>query len=201
MVPVNVSWSDLLLEVDDGWLNSVVCKIRCVSPACVRNTYRPSYFSSCQHNLRRLLCDQHPIPSDTFPKRSGHSSLFCYYIFDLSEEIFLCSRFNYSARVLFNCFARVNCFARNLFNCFARIWFNFFARNYTLIFLIFAESDLKIFLSPIFLLLWVYTITINGNVGNVIEMCRTLFWIRCTCFWFLVKTINISLQVLVRCMQ
>ena len=32
VVPVNVSWSGRLLEVDGGWLNSGVCPIFCISP-------------------------------------------------------------------------------------------------------------------------------------------------------------------------
>ena len=39
-----------------------------------------------------------------FPKCSGHSSWFWWYIVDTSEEIFFCSRFNLFARVLFNFF-------------------------------------------------------------------------------------------------
>ena len=46
-----------------------------------------------------------------------------------------------------------------------------------------------------FFLLWGYTITINGNFHNIIEMCSTLSQIRCTSFWFLVTTGNIGLQV------
>ena len=48
VVMVNVSLSGRLIEVDDHWLNIVVRKILCVSPECVRNTYRPSYLSSSQ---------------------------------------------------------------------------------------------------------------------------------------------------------
>ena len=48
VVMVNVSLSGRLIEVDYHWLNIVVRKILCVSPECVRNTYRPSYLSSSQ---------------------------------------------------------------------------------------------------------------------------------------------------------
>ena len=81
VVPVTVSRSGCLLEVDDGWLNSGVCPIWCVSTDCVNNTYRPSYFSSWQQDLGLLFCACHPIPSDTFPKRSGQ--LWYWYIFEV----------------------------------------------------------------------------------------------------------------------
>ena len=105
--------------------------------------------------------------------------------------------------VLLNCFAHVNCFARNsfnliacdLFNWFARVWFNCFPRNYTFICRIFVERDLMIFLtiflSPILFLLWVYTTTINGNASNVIEMCSTMFRICCTNFGLFITNIYI----------
>ena len=87
-------------------------------------------------------------------------------------------------------------FAHNLFNCFARVWFFFFAHNYTLILFIYVQRNLMIFLkillSPIFILLWVYTITIDSNVCNVFEMYSVLFRKHCTFFLFLVTTINIS---------
>ena len=132
------------------------------------------------------------------------------------------------ARIFFNCFARVNCFdcdlfnfivwhlfnffARVLINCFALVWFNFFARNYTLICIIFVERYhmiflalifidryhtifLTIFLSPILFLLWCYDITIKVNVCSVIKMCSILFRIRCTTFGFFMTTINMFSHV------
>ena len=88
---------------------------------------------------------------------------------------------------------------RDLFNGFTRAWFNCFACNYTLICLIFSEMDLTIFLTitlfPIFLLLWVYTITIDGNVCNIIEMCRIMFQICCTDFGFFMTTISMFSHV------
>ena len=108
-------------------------------------------------------------------------------------------------------------FSRNLFNFIARVWFNcfvhvsfyVFSRSYTLIFHIFVERDfiifltifLTIFLSPTLFIFWGYAITINGNVINAVEMCITLFHIRWMSLWFLVKNINISLQVSVGCTQ
>ena len=87
----------------------------------------------------------------------------------------------------------------NLFNCFARVWYNCFARNYNLIWLIFFERDITIFLniliSPILFLLWGYTITIDGNVHNVIEMCSTMLRICCTTLGFFMTTINMFLNV------
>ena len=43
----------------------------------------------------------------------------------------------------------------------------------------------------ILFLLWNYTSTIDSNVCNFLEMCSALFWICCTSFSFLMKTINI----------
>ena len=48
---------------------------------------------------------------------------------------------------------------------------------------------LNIFLSTI-CFLWSYTITINVNVCNAIEMYSSMFCIRCTTFVFFMKTIN-----------
>ena len=85
----------------------------------------------------------------------------------------------------------------------------FLARHYTLILLILVERDLTILLeiflmiliSPIFFLLWGYTITIEGNFHSIIEIYSTLSRIRCTSLWFLVTTVSIGYQVLVRCTQ
>ena len=96
-----------------------------------------------------------------------------------------------------------NFIARSWFNFIACVWFNCFARNYTLIFLIFVKRDLtiflKIFLSTIFFILQSYTITIDSKVWYNIEMCSTLFRIRFTSFLLLVTSINISLQLSVCC--
>ena len=90
-------------------------------------------------------------------------------------------------------------FCSQFFNFFACVWYNCFAHNYTLICLIYVERDLMIFLtiflSAIFFLLWGYTIPINGNVFNVIEMCSTMFWIHCTTFGLFITTINMFLNV------
>ena len=73
---------------------------------------------------------------------------------------------------------------------------------YLAIILLFASFSLKRYddlpLSHIFFL-WGYIITISSNVCNVFKMWSTLFRIRCMYFGFVVKTINISLQVLVYC--
>ena len=59
-------------------------------------------------------------------------------------------------------------------NIFACVLFNCFARNYTIIFFIFSERNLMIFLaiflSPIFSLLWGCTITIDVNGQYVFEI-------------------------------
>ena len=100
-------------------------------------------------------------------------------------------------------------FARNLFNFIARIWLNccvcvwlnFFYRNHTLICLIFVEWDLMFFLtillSPIVFLLWGYTISINSNFFNVIEMCSAMFWIWFMTFGLFITTRNMFSYVLV----
>ena len=73
-------------------------------------------------------------------------------------------------------------FVRNLFNfiarvwvnCFARVWFNFFdsvncfARNYTLIFLVFIVSNLTIFLT-------IFLSTIFFFCGVIISLLRLMF--------------------------
>ena len=103
------------------------------------------------------------------------------------------------ARVLFKIFAR------NLFNFIAFVWFNCFACYYTIICLILAKMNLviflKIFLSPIFFLLWSYTITIDSNGCTVIEVFSTLFWIHCTYLLFFVPMIDVRSQVFVCCTQ
>ena len=73
VVPVTVSQSSRLFEVDDAWLNSGVRMILCVSPECVCDTYRPYYFSSRKHDLSQLFRTYHPITSETFSEQSGHS--------------------------------------------------------------------------------------------------------------------------------
>ena len=117
--------------------------------------------------------------------------------------------FNIFAFVLLNCCAHINCFTCNFFNCFAhvwhncfvRIWYNCFACYYTLIWLIFVKRGLikflTIFLSPILLPLWVYTITIDIDVRNSIGMCSILFQIRCRTFGLFTTVINIFVHVLV----
>ena len=50
-----------------------------------------------------------------------------------------------------------------------------------------------------FFILWSYNITIVCNILKIIEMCITMFQIRCMYLWFLLKTTKISLQVSVRC--
>ena len=73
-VTVALSRSGYLFDVDDGWLNSNVRLIFYVSLECVRDTYRPSCFSIWQQHLSQLFRAHYPIPSDTFPKKSGHLS-------------------------------------------------------------------------------------------------------------------------------
>ena len=73
------------------------------------------------------------------------------------------------------------------YNRFARVWYNCFASQlYSYMPLIFIEKDLMIFLtiffSHILFILWGYTITIDGNIRKIIEMCSTMFRIRCTTF-------------------
>ena len=46
VVPITVSQSGLLLGVDNGWFNSGVSVILCVSPAWVCDIYIPFYLSS-----------------------------------------------------------------------------------------------------------------------------------------------------------
>ena len=141
--------------------------------------------------------------------------------FAFSALIFLLAFFNCFAHVncfsgdLFNCFAHVNCFAHgplnfivsnlfnfivcDLFNFITRNLFNCLAHNYTLIYLIFVERDIMIFMNiliaPILFLMWGYNITIDGNVCNVIEMCSTMFCIRCTTFGLFMRTINMFLHI------
>ena len=78
---------------------------------------------------------------------------------------------------------------------------HFFPRNYTLICLIFVEWDLMFFLtillSPIVFLLWGYTISINSNFFNVIEMCSAMFWIWFMTFGLFITTRNMFSYVLV----
>ena len=110
--------------------------------------------------------------------------------------------------MLFIFFAHINFFPticsiffHDLFNFFARILYNIFAHTYTFVCLILAERDLMIFLmilfSPFFLLIMGFTITIGGNVRNVIEMCSSMFRIRCMTFRFLMTAINMFLHILV----
>ena len=69
VVLVIVSHSGCLLEMDCGWLNSVVCPIICVDPGYVRNTYRPSYLSSRQQDFGWLFRSHHLIARDNLPSR------------------------------------------------------------------------------------------------------------------------------------
>ena len=89
-----------------------------------------------------------------------------------------CSWFNFFAWFLFNCFACVNCFAQNLFNFIARIWFNCFARNYMLIFPIFAERDLTVLLT-IFLTISISLIFFF--YGVILSLSTLMFTILCKC--------------------
>ena len=77
-----------------------------------------------------------------------------------------------------------NFISRVLFNCVALVLFNSFAHNCTLICLIFVERDIMIFLTillyPNLFILWGYTINIDSNIRNVIEMCSNMFWMRGT---------------------
>ena len=77
VVLVTVSRSGRLIEVEDGWLNSCVIPIFCVSPERVCDTYRPSYFSSRKQDFSRLFHACNLIPSYTFLKRSDHLSSLC----------------------------------------------------------------------------------------------------------------------------
>ena len=78
---------------------------------------------------------------------------------DFLQFPFVCSQFfNFISHVWLNYFARF------CFNCFARI--NYFARNYTLILIIFVLRSLTIFLR-IFLYPILFTISIDVNVCNV----------------------------------
>ena len=47
----------------------------------------------------------------------------------------------------------------------------------------------------VYSVVWKQSVTINSNVRNVFKMCSNLFWIRCMSFWFLMKTINMLLNV------
>ena len=68
MVPITVSRSVQLIEVEDGWLNRGVCTIFCVSPEWVCNNhqvfYIPYYFSIQQRYLSRLFRTRHTILSE-----------------------------------------------------------------------------------------------------------------------------------------
>ena len=127
VVLVTVSWSGRSLEVKNGWLNSGVQPIFCVSPKCFHNIYRPSYLSSWQQDLSKFFATWNPIPSDTFPKQSGQ--WWCWYIVEVRFEmrgiwnlisgnslLFAQDFFNFIAWVWFNGFTRVwfNCFAPGL---------------------------------------------------------------------------------------
>ena len=130
---VTLSWYGRLLEVDDGWLNSGFLHIHCVSPEWVSNTYIPSYFSSWQQDLTWLFRTRHPIPIDTFSKRSAHLLVDCQVNL---ENILL-----FPLELLFSHFVQL---FRNLFNSFARV--NCFYCIHTIICLIFAVNNIKIFL-------------------------------------------------------
>ena len=73
VVRITLSWSNFLVGLDNGSLNSRVFPIFCVSPEWVCDTHqescRPSYFSY-QLDLIRLFHTRHQIPRDTFPEQS-----------------------------------------------------------------------------------------------------------------------------------
>ena len=75
VVTITVYLSGILLEVEDGWFNSMVRVICCVIPEWVHNTYQvfyvPSYLNIWQQDLNRLFRTCHMIPSDTVLKYIG----------------------------------------------------------------------------------------------------------------------------------
>ena len=114
--------------------------------------------------------------------------MFSLYLFWLRFVKLSCSRQLFCLRfVQFYCSCLVQLFLSQLYSYFPHL-----KKRDLIIFLV-------IFLSPNSFLRWGYTITIKGNVSNVIEMCIALFQIRCTYLWSLLTPINIVLQVLICC--
>ena len=91
VVLITVSWYGHLVEVENGWLNSGVHTILCVSPEWVCDNYQIFYRTSCfsirKRDLSQLFHIRHPIPIDTFPKCSGQQFFFFQNIVKASWEI------------------------------------------------------------------------------------------------------------------